>query len=385
MQRLQGESAREAGVQLFIIDRHGHAILSPAGVDGRVPVPCVAPHAGVGSVRVWGDGESYLSAAAAVQTHLAATQLGWTVVVRQPLALATAAANRARNTALWAAAVAAVLAGALAWLLAGRVSRPLQRIAAAAQALRAGRLETQIPRLAGTRELSELSETLRGMTAALLQRKAELAAANQGLEVRVQMRTAELLQTQQQLQAANAELEALARRDGLTGLHNRRSADERLAAEALRHHRSGNGWAVALIDIDHFKRVNDTHGHAAGDEVLRAVAHTLAGQVRQSDLVARHGGEEFLLLMPETGAEGAQTLCDKLRRAVAALQVALPEAPGRSLQVTVSIGLAAWQPVCDGPPADTAALLAEADRALYAAKQGGRNRVVYAEALLAVD
>lgn len=386
--RLQGSTSREAGAELFIVDREGQVILSPEGVDPKLAAPYVAPavateaSAGtpLGTVRVWGDGQLYLSAAAAVVTQLPATQLGWTVVARQPLHLATAAARSARNTALAVAAVGALLAGVLAWVLAGRVSRPLGRIASAAQALRAGQLDTQIPHLAGTRELAELSETLRGMTAALLQREAELAQANQGLEQRVHKRTAELLLAQRQLQTANAELEALARRDGLTGLPNRRCADEHLAQEFARHRRSGRPFAVAVIDIDHFKRVNDKHGHSAGDEVLRAVAQSLAAHVRQSDIVARQGGEEFLLLMPETDADGARTVCEKLREAVAVLRVPLTPAevdgpgprPPLAVAVTVSIGVA----VCQDNSADAAALVAAADRALYAAKQGGRNRVV---------
>lgn len=371
--RVRDERAGEAGTELFIVDRSGKLILSPAGVDPAHTVPYVAPDDVQGTVRVWDDGRIYFSAAATVVTQLPATRLGWTVVARQPLHLAQAAAREARNTALVAAAAGAVLAALLAWALAGLLSQRLGRIATAAQALRAGRLDTEIPRLSGTRELAELSDTLRGMTASLLQREAELAQANQSLEQRVQQRTTELLTAQQQLQLANAELEALARRDMLTGLPNRRGAEEQLAHALAQQRRSGRPFSVAVLDIDRFKAVNDAHGHGAGDAVLRAVAHTLAAQVRQSDVVARWGGEEFLLLMPETDLAGARTVCEKLRAAVAALQVALPaaEPAGTPLAVTISIGLAGG--AAPLPGAET--LVAEADRALYAAKQGGRNRV----------
>ncbi len=383
-QRLHGNTAREAGAELFIIDKQGRIVLSPAGVDPEQSLPRFSPDAETGLVQAWGDGRVYLSAAAPVVTQLQATQLGWAVVVRQPLHLATATARAARNTALMAAAVAALLAGVVAWVLAGRVSRPLGRIAIAARALRAGRLDTEIPHLSGTRELAELSVTLRDMTASLLQRKAELAQANQGLEQRVHQRTSELLLAQRQLQAANTELETLARRDGLTGLLNRRGADEQLAHEFARHRRNGRPFSVAVIDIDHFKAVNDTHGHAAGDEVLRDVAHALADQVRQSDLVARQGGEEFLLLMPETDLAGARKVCEKLRAAVAAVRVPLlaAEAAGdsRAVAVTISIGLAGMV-AGEAAPAGPAMLVEAADRALYAAKQAGRNRVVSGEAV----
>ena len=380
-QRLNAGDAGEAGVELFLVDKAGKALLTPVGVSAMQAPPYVSPETALGSVRVWADGQIYLSAAAKVETQQTATALGWTVVARQPLHLATATARTARNTALAAAGVAALVAAALAWFLAGLVSRPLGRIATAAQALRAGHLDTEIPRLEGTRELAELSDTLRGMTASLLQREAELAVANQGLEHRVHQRTSDLLRTQRELQTVNTELEALARRDGLTGLLNRRGADEQLAREYARHRRNGRAFAVALIDIDHFKAVNDNHGHAAGDEVLRDVAQALARHVRQSDMVARQGGEEFLLLMPETDLDGARTLCEKLRVAVAAVRVPLlaAEAQGgsRAAAVTVSIGVAGMAGDPDAP-AEPALLVEAADRALYAAKEGGRNRVVSA-------
>lgn len=390
--RLQGNTTQEAGAQLFIVDKQGQVILSPEGVDPKLAVPYVAPESTtnaasdtLGTVRTWADGQSYLSAAATVVTQLPATQLGWTVVARQPLHLAMTTARAARNTALAAAAVGALLAAVIAWLMAGRLSQPLGRIATAARALREGQLDTQIPSVEGTRELAELSDTLRGMTASLLQRKAELALANQSLEQRVHQRTAELMQAQRKLQAANTELEALARRDGLTGLPNRRSADEHLAHEFARHRRNGRPFTVALIDIDHFKAVNDTHGHAAGDEVLRDVAQALAGHVRQSDVVARQGGEEFLLLMPETDLAGARIVCEKLRAAVATVRVPLLAAEARGdcrvLAITVSIGVAGLaQPGSAKNGAnEPAALVAAADRALYSAKQAGRNCVISAE------
>lgn len=380
--RVRDEGAAEAGTEIFVIDHAGQLILGPPGYDTRQSVPYIAPDDPAGSQRVWGDGRAYLSAAASVVTQLPATRLGWTVVARQPLHLAQAAARQARNTALVAAGVGAVMAALLAWSLAGLLSRRLGRIATAAQALRAGRLDTEIPRLSGTRELAELSDTLRGMTAALLQREAELAQANQGLEQRVQARTAELVAAQQQLQEANAALEGLARRDTLTGLPNRRSAEEQLAQALARQRRSGSPLCVALLDIDRFKAVNDTHGHGAGDAVLRAVAQTLAVALRQSDVVARWGGEEFLLLMPDTGLAGAQTVCEKLRSVVAQRVVPLPPGPDGEpavpdrLTVTLSIGVAGLPGDRAGGALAADALVAAADRALYAAKEGGRNRVV---------
>jgi len=152
----------------------------------------------------------------------------------------------------------------------------------------------------------------------------------------------------------------------LTGLANRRALQPRLAAELSRHDRSGQALAVLLVDVDHLKRVNDHHGHAAGDEVLRSMAAVLAASCRRSDLVVRFGGEGFLLLLPETGEGGAEQAADKLRTAVAAR----PWPPVG--QVTVSIG---YSVTVIGEPASADRLIAQAEAALYRAKANGRNCV----------
>jgi len=130
---------------------------------------------------------------------------------------------------------------------------------------------------------------------------------------------------------------------------------------------------LLLIDIDHFKRVNDSFGHAAGDEVLKGVVATIKTLLRDSDLFARIGGEELVVLMPETGIEAARLVAERLR---AAIQTDRYPLPNQSVTVTASIGLA----VTTLPPEPLPALLERADRALYAAKAAGRNRVVEATA-----
>jgi len=166
--------------------------------------------------------------------------------------------------------------------------------------------------------------------------------------------------------ATAAVFERLALQDGLTGLLNRRALDERLAQEVERARRHGHPLTVALGDIDHFKRINDTFGHQVGDEVLKAVARLCQATARGGDSVGRYGGEEIALLLPETTATEGVAVCERLRRAIAGHDWA-SLAPG--LRVTISIGLS------DRP--DTphpAALLADADAHLYRAKQSGRNR-----------
>ncbi len=160
----------------------------------------------------------------------------------------------------------------------------------------------------------------------------------------------------------HAELVALAQTDGLTGAANRPALDRALAAEVSRVHRHGGALSLLLIDIDHFKRVNDEHGHQVGDEALTWVASVLEASSREYDLVARYGGEEFAVVMPSTDPEAAHLVADRIRRAVAEGRGPVP--------LTVSVGVAGGQ----GRITSTT-LIQAADEALYAAKHAGRNRV----------
>lgn len=169
--------------------------------------------------------------------------------------------------------------------------------------------------------------------------------------------------------AALAALADLALRDPLTGLANRRAFEEALRREVARARRSGAPLSVAVLDVDRFKRVNDAHGHAAGDAVLAAVAARAAAALREGDLLARVGGEEFAALLPGAGPEAGAEVAERVRAAVAAAPV---EAAGQRLAVTASLGCAALSP----DDADGAALLARADARLYDAKRSGRDRVV---------
>jgi two-component system, cell cycle response regulator len=159
-------------------------------------------------------------------------------------------------------------------------------------------------------------------------------------------------------------------KDGLTGLANRRHTDERLAAEVAFARRHGEPLAIAMADVDHFKRVNDTYGHPAGDAVLRSVARVLASAVREEDLVGRYGGEEFLVVFRATDLTCAMAASGRLRAAIEGAPVAV--AGGPAIRVTASFGLASLA-CCESPDVQT--LLRLADRRLYAAKSAGRNRV----------
>ena len=156
--------------------------------------------------------------------------------------------------------------------------------------------------------------------------------------------------------------------DALTGLRNRRWLDEAFARELARADVAGRPLCLAMADVDRFKKFNDTHGHRAGDEVLKVVARMLRESSRPNDLVARYGGEEFTVLFPETVLDDALAACERLRRAVGGAEVS--HDGGALPRVSASFGLAQRE-----PGETLAALVARADAALYRAKQQGRDRV----------
>ncbi|HEX6039009.1 diguanylate cyclase [Longimicrobium sp.] len=198
------------------------------------------------------------------------------------------------------------------------------------------------------------------------QREAELLRERNEALTRADEEKARLLD---QLRAQAAELERQTREDALTRVSNRRHLDAQLATEWERALRFGRALTVAMVDVDHFKQINDRFTHAVGDEVLRTVARILRDNTRGVDVVARYGGEEFCLILVETRSADAVTLCDRLRGLIADHDWSSIR-PG--IAVTVSIGVAGLHEGADAPDA----LLAAADVRLYAAKHAGRNRVL---------
>jgi two-component system chemotaxis family response regulator WspR len=188
--------------------------------------------------------------------------------------------------------------------------------------------------------------------------------------------------SQQKLLEMNQALQRLSHVDGLTGLSNRRYLDEYLSTEWKRAARELNEFSVMMIDVDNFKKYNDSYGHLAGDEVLKQVGNAVRQALhRPADLAARFGGEEFVVVIPGTGLAGAQVLADRICKRVESLGVA-HGASGAGKVVTVSVGGASAMPVRGGQPTD---LLAAADEALYRAKHEGKNRAVLRELSLNQD
>jgi diguanylate cyclase (GGDEF)-like protein/PAS domain S-box-containing protein len=174
-----------------------------------------------------------------------------------------------------------------------------------------------------------------------------------------------------ELTAVRRKLEQLALHDALTGLANRHKFLERFELELARRGRTGRGVALFMVDVDHFKRVNDTWGHLAGDACLKAIANILRESVRRIDLVARFGGEEFVVLLTDIEREHVRTVADKLRRRIEATPIVVLASEPNALRITVSIGAVALNVTEEG---SLTALVDRADQAVYAAKAAGRNR-----------
>ena len=348
--------AAERQLQLFIFDSQGQVIYAPQGqtevyrASGQ-RLPGLPSGTSVSAVS-WQDGQSYLTALAHVTAQGPASSLGWHVVAREPLALAFAEARRAQGIAIGVGLLVALLGAAIAWLAARRISMDLYALAKAAHEIGEGTAGASIVPSHSSREVQILSSALDRMTRRLL-------AHSQEMEETVRQRT-------QELQSANQALEMQARCDPLTGLLNRRGLEGQFDFAIALARRSGRPLSLLTVDVDHFKRVNDTHGHGVGDQVLQGLARTLQQRLRRSDVAARIGGEEFVALLPDTGLEEAQAAADALRLAVAA-----QEHPQVG-HITISLGVSALR---GGDEDGASALLQRADAALYQAKGEGRNRV----------
>lgn len=265
--------------------------------------------------------------------------------------------NKERNRMLMLGVIAFLAAisvgGGLAIMLARGVTDPLGRIIAVVERIGQGDLAARVDLKADC----VLFPLVRGIN-----HMAENVAMTQDeMRQRIDEATREL-----QLQKRAAELEA--RVDPLTGLNNRRAFLERAEQDVLRAARYDLPTALIMLDLDHFKVINDTYGHPAGDQVLVALSAVLFKSMREVDVVGRLGGEEFAILMPDTMAEAAIQAAERIRQAVEAMTL---DADGRCIACTASFGISAFQP----GDISIADLFSRADRALYRAKQMGRNRV----------
>ncbi|MFY8272729.1 diguanylate cyclase [Pseudoalteromonas sp. SSDWG2] len=176
-----------------------------------------------------------------------------------------------------------------------------------------------------------------------------------------------------ELEAANNQLEVISRTDELTKLPNRRFIEESLAKELKRLERSAGNGTLLILDVDYFKKINDTYGHSAGDKALRHVASVLRSTLRESDMVGRYGGEEFIISLFDTDVDGAKIFAERLRQKIEDTEIVVD---GKNITMTISIGMAQYH----SNYSQYEQWVKAADAALYEAKQGGRNQVVIAGA-----
>ncbi|HET6778692.1 MAG TPA: diguanylate cyclase [Gemmatimonadales bacterium] len=275
-------------------------------------------------------------------------RVGWAVMAEIPTDAAYHQVRRFRDMTL--AIVAGLLLGvtAIAYYLALIIVRPLERLTKGAAEVAEGDLAVDLPTANG--EVGELTYVFNHMVGRLRESRQQLDAVNETLRER------------------NEELERLSASDSLTGLSNRRILTQRLSEELLRSQRQNHSFTVVMLDVDHFKKYNDAHGHPAGDEVLKRVANILRTSTRAGDCTARYGGEEFAVLLSGKGAEEATQLAERIRERVA-------EEEFTAGRITISAGIAEFP----GHGHTAEAVISSADEALYQAKREGRNRVACAQ------
>jgi diguanylate cyclase len=282
---------------------------------------------------------------------------GWQLVLEKPFASAYELVISIAIRVVAASLVLILVLSAAAYRITTATLRPLGQLSEAARRIARGELDVRLPDAGSSGEIALLIRTFNEMSATLLANGKEIEEANRRLQ-----------RQNQELQGANEVLEQLSITDGLTKLHNHRFFQDYLTREIKRVRRSGEPLSMLLLDLDDFKRLNDRLGHAAGDQLLKAIARTLNDSVRESDFLARYGGEEFVVLAPGTDLEGALHLAEKIRGAVAESSFILDESM-RIVKVTVSVGVARYQ-------GDRKAFFLNADRALYQAKAAGKDCVV---------
>lgn len=256
------------------------------------------------------------------------------------------------------ALLTACICAMVAWVLRRKLLRPLGGLALFAEQLQPGRMEAPLDlRRAGQRHVDEIDLVAQGFR----HMQQDIRHHIDLLDRRVEQRT-------QELRRSMEEVTRLSLTDPLTGCANRRFIDERLPGEVLRCSRYGRPLGMVFVDVDHFKRVNDEFGHAAGDAVLRTLARCYAGELRTGiDWIARYGGEEFVIVLPESTTAEADALAHRLLQLTRAAEVV---AEGRKVRVTASFGVAGYR-----SPETAEQLLARVDVMLYQAKQSGRDCV----------
>lgn len=325
---------RESGARLMLVDGRGKVVLDAAGdIHGEAGEKWSLPFPR-NDAR---DLTRYRNNQGkdVVGLLLPVPGSSWAVLMEKPRDHLFAHIERTRNMAVLVVVGIVAMIGGIAWLLAREIIAPLGELTAAAREVATGNLDVAIS----------------------VRRKDELGFASSVFNDMVG-----------QLRRSRERLEKLSTTDFLTRLPNRAAILDALSGMLKRYQRYSRVFSLLMIDVDHFKTINDRYGHVAGDEVLRHVANILKEQMREVDIIGRYGGEEFIALLDETDGESALVVAERIRNEIAATGI---DIRGNLLNITVSIGVAEA-----GPGDDHAdSLIDRADKAMYLAKQKGRNRV----------
>lgn len=339
--------------RLFVLDRAGAIVFQTGNGIPTGKAPPAQDEVATLSEYLSKEGRRVVGSAVGF------ARFGWTIVVEDDYDVAFAPVVSSQREILSLNLAIVALFGFIAYRIARSISNPILALSQEAQRIAEGESEIELPHDSGLTEIRALASALGEMMSRVAEKQAEANEAND----RLLMRNSELLN-------ANEMLGQLSITDGLTRLHNHRHFQERLDLEARAAQRSGTTLALLLIDVDHFKSVNDRFGHDAGDQVLRRIATAIHNISRDTDLPARYGGEEFGVIAPNTSLEGAIELAERIR--TAAQQVThhfAEEGQGVSQTITVSVGCAILQ-------GDAKRLFNDADGALYCAKRSGRDCVM---------
>jgi diguanylate cyclase (GGDEF)-like protein len=343
----------EAG-ELYVIDSGGRPVISSRLSSAEL----MQAQLDTATIRMMLGSENapvrYTSYAGSevVGTLRPVPRMDWSVIAELPRQEAYAQVARLRNVTLLLVSVLLLGVGLIAYFLGLVIVRPLDRLSKGAGEVAGGDLAVDLPVMGGG-EVAYLTEVFNDMVARLREGRLKLDAIHETLREK------------------NEALERLSVTDALTGLYNRRHLMETLTNEVSRSRRHKRSFGILMIDVDRFKKYNDTYGHQAGDDVLARVGVVLKESTRDVDCAARYGGEEFLVMLAEADLEGSVEVAERIRERLAQEKFGSPD---KEVAVTLSIGVAKFPEDGDTPEAVTAT----ADAALYQAKRKGRNRVVRA-------
>jgi len=279
------------------------------------------------------------------------SSLQWVIMAEMDKDKAYADVNRLRRVIAGIVAILALCIGLCGFVFGYTVVRPVERLSMEAARVASGNLEVDIP-VAGLSEVSYLTQVFNHMVASLRKGREEVSVAHESLL------------------ESNKKLHRLSITDDLTGLYNRKHILDLLSREITKSRMNAQSFSILLIDIDFFKKINDTYGHQAGDAVLCRLAESMRNAIRGTDHVGRYGGEEFLIILPGSDLQTAAATAERIRQKVSDQSRVVGDA---TISVTLSMGISH----CPGDGEDVASIIRTADKALYQAKANGRNAVIF--------